>query len=452
MSIAAAFVSQLAGYAEREALVCGGRVTLFSQLHTEMLHHAEALRAAGVQAGDVVTLEADYSAAAVAALLALFHLRAIAVPLTPATETKKAHFRALSGASWSVTVDEAGHIAPLPLPHRIEHPLLGELRGSGHGGLVLFSSGSTGAHKAAVHDIERLLAKYMKPRHCLRTLAFLQFDHIGGLDTLFYSLANGSCLIAVDDRSPEAVCAAIAAHRVEVLPVSPSFINLLLLSGAHHRHDLSSLRVITYGAEVMPEATLVRLHAEFPDIKLLQKFGTTEIGTLRSQSRESGSVWVKVGGEGCAIRIVDGLLEIKAPSAMLGYLNAPSPFTDDGWFKTGDAVDVDGEWLRILGRRVETINVGGEKVFPAEVEGVLEELAGVEEATVVGEANAILGNIVVARVKLTAPESLGAFRSRMLAHCRARLPAYKIPQKVVLTEHSSATGRFKKLRQHAPVA
>lgn len=55
---------------------------------------------------------------------------------------------------------------------------------------------------------------------------------------------------------------------------------------------------------------------------------------------------------------------------MLGYLNAASPFTDDGWFKTGDEVEQDGEWLRILGRRSEIINVGGEKVSPAEIEGV----------------------------------------------------------------------------------
>ena len=95
--------------------------------------------------------------------------------------------------------------------------------------------------------------------------------------------------------------------------------------------------------------------------------------------------------------MVDGLLEIKAQSAMLGYLNAPSPFTEDGWFITGDAVEVDGEYFRILGRQSEMINVGGEKVYPAEVESVLQLMDGVEEVMVNGEENAITGQIVRAK-------------------------------------------------------
>lgn len=55
---------------------------------------------------------------------------------------------------------------------------------------------------------------------------------------------------------------------------------------------------------------------------------------------------------------MDGILQIKAKSAMLGYLNAPSPFTEDGWFITGDRVEVDGEYIRIMGRDSETINMG----------------------------------------------------------------------------------------------
>lgn len=452
MTAAAELFSRLAIHATHNAMVWRGRPATFGTLASAAEHSLAQYRTVGIKAGDVVALEADFSPAATAALLALFQLGAIAVPLTPVVETKKAHFRILAGAAWNIRVDDTGPLEITTLPRGEAHPLIVHLRAAGHAGLILFSSGSTGAHKAAVHDVERLLPKYLAPRHRLRTLAFLQFDHIGGVDTLLYNLANGSCLVTVTDRSPDAVCAAVAAHRVEVLPVSPSFINLLLLSGAHHRHDLGSLRVITYGAEVMPESTLARLHAAFPEIKLLQKFGATEIGTLRSQSRASGSVWVKLGGEGCDTRIVDGLLELKAPSAMLGYLNAPSPFTADGWFKTGDAVEVDDGWLRILGRRAETINVGGEKVFPAEVEGVLQEMDGVEDVTVTGEPNAILGTIVCARVKLQRAESAGDFRRRMVEFCRNRLPAYKIPQKITVGDLATPAGRFKKMRLNAPSA
>src|SRR5262249_53483516 len=142
-------------------------------------------------------------------------------------------------------------------------------------------------------------------------------------------------------RTSEGICRTIARHRVEVLPAAPSFLNLLLLSEAHRRHDLSSLRYITYGAEVMPQATLDRLAAAFPGVTLLQKYGLTELGTLRSHSRANDSLWVRVGGEGFQTRVVDGLLQVHAESSMLGYLNAASPFTEDGWFMTGDAVEVD---------------------------------------------------------------------------------------------------------------
>ncbi len=168
---------------------------------------------------------------------------------------------------------------------------------------------------------------------------------------------------------------------------------------------------------------------------------------MRSKSRSSDSLWVKIGGEGFETRVVDGLLEIKAQSAMLGYLNAASPFTEDGWFKTGDSVEVDGEYMKILGRQSEIINVGGEKVYPAEVESVLQMMDGVEDVAVSAEPNPISGQIVKARVNLTAEESLSAFRKRMREFCKGKLSRYKIPQKVQIVEASLHGERFKKMRR-----
>jgi acyl-CoA synthetase (AMP-forming)/AMP-acid ligase II len=196
----------------------------------------------------------------------------------------------------------------------------------------------------------------------------------------------------------------------------------------------------------MPESTLRRFHELFPNIRLLQTYGLSEVGILRSKSKSSNSLWVKVGGEGFETRVVDGLLEIKAESAMLGYLNHESPFTADGWFKTGDAVEVDGEYIRILGRRSELINVGGEKVYPAEVESVLQQMTGVEDVTVGGEPNPIMGHMVVARVKLSTDETAASFRKRMHAFCRDKLPRFMIPQKAELVDTAMHGPRFKKMR------
>ncbi len=206
--------------------------------------------------------------------------------------------------------------------------------------------------------------------------------------------------------------------------------------------------MVTYGTEAMPESTLKRFHALFPEVKLLQPYGLSEIDIMRSKSRSSDSLWVKIGGEDFQTRVVDGLLEIKAKSAMLGYLNAPSPFTEDGWFKTGDEVLVDGEYFRILGRRSEMINVGGQKVFPAEVESVIQEMVGVEDAAVSGEANPMLGNIVKARVKLSTDETAAAFKKRMRVFCKGRLEGFKTPQKVELVDHMMTGERFKKMRRN----
>ena len=302
MTICRALVDRLQSFRGREAMVWKNLAFRFDDLLTSLDDWKREFVTAGVGRGSVVAIEGDFSPAAIAALLAVLDAGAIAVPLTASVESKKPEFRKIAEVEWIIRVGADDDCSLMPTDQRANHELIRQLRDQRHPGLILFSSGSTGRNKAVIHDLELLLPKFLQPRHCYRTLAFLLFDHIGGLDTLFYNLANGSCLVTVADHSPDAVCAAIAAHRVEVLPVSPSFINLLLLSGAHERHDLRSLRIITYGAEVMPESTLARLNRAFPNVKLLQKFGATEFGTMRSQSRSSDSVWIKIGGEGYQTR------------------------------------------------------------------------------------------------------------------------------------------------------
>jgi acyl-coenzyme A synthetase/AMP-(fatty) acid ligase len=433
-----------------EALVWRGRTFDFGWLLDRIGHFGSELGASGVAPQTVVLLEADYSPNALALLLALVQNRSIIVPLADASRAHRGEYADVAQAECGIRVSADDEVDVQRFDREASHPLYRRLRAEDHPALVLFSSGSTGPRKAAVHDFVRLLEKYRTRRRNLRTLAFLQCDHIGGVDTLLYSLSNASCLVTVDDRRPDSVCAAVQDHRVEVLPVSPSFLNLLILSQAYARYDLRSLKVITYGAEIMPESTLRRCHELLPALELLQKFGTTEVGTLRSKSRASDSTWFKIGGEGFQVRVVDGVLAIKARSAILGYLNAPDPFTPDGWFITGDLVEMDGEYMRVLGRESDVINVGGEKVIPAEVENVIQELEGVAEAAVHGEPNPILGNIVCARVSLVIappPSDEDSVVRRIKAHCRRRLERHKVPVKVTLVEETLHTDRFKKSRR-----
>jgi len=430
----------------RDAIVWRDKVYDYGWLERRVAHWRQALEAERIHRGAVAILEADFSPDSVALFLALTEHACILVPLTSSVEAKKAEFMQIAQGEVAFSVDANDEVRIRRLAGKADHEFYLRLRSEDHPGLVLFSSGSTGKSKAVVHDLSALLDKFKTRRHDLRTLSFLLFDHIGGLDTLFYTLSNGSCLVTLADRSPESVCRAVEKYRVEVLPVSPTALNLIILSGAYALHNLSSLKYITYGAEVMPEPTLKRCAALFPGVTLLQKYGTTEVGTLRSKSRSSDSLWVKIGGEGFETRVVDNVLQIKAKSAMLGYLNAPSPFTADGWFNTGDAVEVDGDYLRILGRKSEIINVGGEKVYPAEVESCLQEMPNVAEVTVYGEKNSITGNIVCAQLRLQQPEPLTEVRKRLRLFCKEKLALFKTPVKVVIAEQEQFSARFKKTR------
>ena len=395
----------------------------------------------------VVSIEADFSPHSAALLLVLIELGCVIVPLTESVAHKKDEFKDIAQVEAAITLNGDDSFSFEKEERLSNHEIIKKLKKEKHPGLVLFSSGSTGKSKAAVHDFLPLLEKFKVSRKCMRMMTFLLFDHIGGVNTLLYVLSNTGCIITLDSRQPDIVCRNIEKYRVEVLPTSPSFINLLLLSEAYKNYDLSSLKMVTYGTEAMPESTLRRFHELFPAVKLLQTYGLSEIGIMRSKSLSSDSLWVKIGGEDFQTRVVDGLLEIKAKSAMLGYLNAPSPFTEDGWFKTGDEVLVNGEYFRILGRRSEMINVGGQKVFPAEVESVIQEMDGVEDVAVIGEVNPMLGNIVKARVKLGKDEKVSEFKKRMRTFCKGKLESFKVPQKVELIDHMMTGERFKKMRR-----
>jgi acyl-coenzyme A synthetase/AMP-(fatty) acid ligase len=430
------------------ALAHGERLHSYSELLERFEWWRARLAEAQVPAGSVVALEGEYGLESVAALLALIAGAHIAVPLSADAASQHEAFHEIAATEWRLKPEDvAGESRGMsPTGRRARHDLYRRLRESGHPGLILFSSGSTGSPKAAVHDLSLLLAKYSVARKAYRTLVFLLLDHIGGVNTLFYTLSNGGAIVTAVDRSPASISRAVEQHRVELLPTSPTFLNLLLLSGEHRKHDLSSLKLITYGTEPMPLSTLERVAREFPGVKLQQTYGMTELGILRSQSRGPDSLWVKVGGEDFETKIVDGRLWIRARCAMLGYLNAPMPVDAEGYFDTGDLVETDGEWVRFLGRESDIINVGGSKVYPAEVESVLLQMPNVADVVVSGEPHALTGRIVIAKVRLVQEEPLGEFKTRMRIFIGERLPAYKMPARVQVTTEPLHSARFKRAR------
>lgn len=441
------WLSQRFGEAgDAPAIVWQDRSYSYGWLLARIAEFSEELEARCVPRRSVVALEGDYSPDVCAFLLALIDRSAIVVPLTSAIASDRDRFLEIGCVHHAVGFLPSGQREYRQRPASVDHPLLKRLIGAGDPGLVLFTSGSTGEPKAALHSFPRLLEKYRARRPSLRTLTFLLLDHIGGINTLFHILSNGGVIVTVAQRSPDAICEAIERHRVELLPTTPTFLNVLLLSEALSRYDLSSLKQITYGTEPMPESTLQRLHEQLPDVRLSQTYGLSELGILRARSKASDSLWVRLGGEGIETQVRAGTLWIRTSAAMLGYLNAESPFDAEGWFNTQDEVETDGEYFRIRGRRSEIVNVGGQKVYPAEVESVLLQMTNVRDVLVLGQPNPITGQIVAASFNLKEPESLDSLRRRVREHCRAVLPPFKIPARIEIVSENQYSNRFKKNR------
>ena len=400
----------------------------------------------------VVAIIGGYSFYNIALFLALYENKNIIVPLVECNET------ALKESMADIKINAEILEFPNSKFHKLEfpnlefletndkkHAIIENLFRQNHAGLVLFSSGSTGKPKAMIHNLDTLISSFevKKPRK-LNMLLFLLFDHIGGINTLLNILATLSTAIIPKYRNSDEICALIEKYKVSVLPSNPTFLNLILMSNAHKKYDLSSLKMITYGTEAMSESLLARLKATFKKVKFLQTFGTSETGILNTSSKSSGSTYIKLND--AEYKIVNGELWIKSKTQILGYLNADMSAFKDGWFKTGDLVLRDAEYLKIVGRSKELINIGGKKALPSEIESVIMELENIADCVVYGEKNAITGQSVVCDVVLKSDMAKDELKKLIRSTCASKLERYKIPSKINVVEKIAFTNRFKKVR------
>lgn len=430
------------------AFIHEGREVTYKEVVSLIDDFYSLVRSANIKRSETVVVLGDYSPEVFCMIMALGANGNIVIPLTRTSVVEESTALAVSGCDWHVDFDSAGRDALIThRDQKIDNPLLNDFRERGTPGLILFSSGSTGKPKGILHDINQITEKFRNLRAPVIAIPFLMIDHFGGINTILGITSSLGTVVTVADRSVANICAAIEKYKVELLPATPSFLTLMMASRLHDKYDLSSLKRITYGTEVMPQSTLDRVRAQFPKVDLLQTYGLSEVGVLRSQSRKDGSLWVRVGGEGFQTKVVDGVLWIKSQYAMVGYLNAPSQFDADGWFNTQDEVEEDGDYFRILGRVTDLINIAGQKVYPTEIENIILELENILDVAVFGEKHALLGQIVVARVILKSPEEIGSVKKRIRQACLNKLSPYKVPSKVLLTEGVLHSGRQKKVRR-----
>ena len=432
--------------ADRLAFAWQGGSATYGRLRELVQAALGALALRGVPRGAAVGIVGQHGPASAAWMLASAQAGCTAVPLSGNTAEHPARLGLVSAAMVVSCAAESWDVAPGP--GGPTPSMLASLAARGRAGLVLFSSGTSGEPKAMVQDLAVLLASYAgrKPSN-LPVCILLQFDHIGGLNTLFGTLAAGATVVVPASLNPGDVAAAIERHKPAVLPASPTFLNLLLVSGEPTRRDLSSLRLITYGTEPMPGPLLARLRVAFPRARFVQTFGTSETGIARTESPDPGSLFFRFADPDQEWKIVEGELWLRSRTQVLGYLNAPSDrFTADGWFRTGDRAEAGPEGtLRVLGRAGEMINVGGEKLMPQEVEAIILGVAGVLDCRVRGEPSALTGQTVVADVVPAPGFDPEALRSAVRSACRSALARHKVPTRVVFVD-SVTSDRGKKSR------
>lgn len=401
-----------------------------------------------INPGEAVSIIDDYSFDSISILLALYQNKNIIVPIASKIEEEVSNKIKESFSSKSILLYK-NKIQVNDHDVNELHQMITTLQSINCSGLIFFSSGSTGKPKAMIHNFDNLVDHYKnKKQRSINMILFLMFDHIGGLNTLLNILSTGATMIIPENRNADDICRLIQDYNIKILPSSPTFLNLILMNNSFNKYDLTSLRMITYGTETMPESLLKKLRKIFSKVKFLQTFGTSETGIANTSSKSSNSTFMKIDDINLEYKMVDNELWLKSKTQVLGYLNSSmNSFTDDGWFKTGDLVEkTDDGYIKIIGRNKEVINVGGEKVLPSEVESIILSILEIQDVLVYGEKNIITGQTVVCDVVIKEEIKVGQIKKIIRKYCRDKLAIYKIPTKVNIVSKTNFGERFKKFR------
>lgn len=429
------------------AIIYNGKKYSYNELYIK-IKEIENFIKDKIKSGEVVAILADYSFVSIALFFALYENKNIIAPIT-STSQKEIDGKVKESFSTKIINLENENLVITNIKSEASHKIINDLQTSKCAGLILFSSGSTGAPKAMIHNLDTLVDSYGdKKQKQINMLVFLMFDHIGGINTMLNILSMNATMIIPQNRNADDICQLIEEYKIAVLPSSPTFLNLILINRSYEKYDLSSLRMITYGTETMPEGLLGRLKAVFSKVKFLQTFGTSETGIAATSSKSSSSTFMKIDDENLEYKIVDNELWLRSKTQILGYLNrSMESFTNDGWFKTGDLVELDNEgFIKIIGRNKEIINVGGQKVLPSEVESVLLGMDEIEDCLVYGEQNAITGQSVSCDVVLKSGVKADGLKILVRKFCKDKLDNFKIPTRVNVVQKTEFTERFKKSR------
>ena len=252
---------------------------------------------------------------------------------------------------------------------------------------------------------------------------------------------NCGTIISPDNRGVQHILDLCDKHSIELLPATPTFLRMLLMSGAIPKKIPKCIKVISYGTELMDQNTLDQIADLLPQITFKQTYGLSEFCVLRVKNRSRKDLFIKIGGEGVETMIKNKMLHIRSKNRMLGYLNSDQPFDQDGWYNTRDIVEQDGDFIKVTGRDTDVVNVGGLKFMKSEVEEVALAYDDVAQVKVITKNNPITGQHIEMIIQTNVDRNIK--KSEMSKYLKNKLPSHMQPLKIVFDE-VAISSRLKK--------
>jgi acyl-CoA synthetase (AMP-forming)/AMP-acid ligase II len=324
---------------------------------------------------------------------------------------------------------------------------------------VLLTSGTTGEPKLVAYTLESLAGaiKPMSttPAHPIWS-TFYDIRRYGGLQIFLRAmLIGGSMLLSNPDDRLGAFLRRAGAKGVTHISGTPSHWRRVAMSPDARSMAPAYVRL---SGEIVDQAILDALARIYPGASIAHAFASTEAGVAFDVGDGRAgfpATLVEAAPGGVEMKVVDGTLRIRSARTGMRYLGAQTGTLKDadGFVDTGDMVGLEGDRYVFLGRRGGVINVGGAKVFPEEVEGVINRHPAVEMSRVMARKNAFTGALVVAEVVLRADQSIAAgeagtaSESDILKHCRRELPPHKVPALVSFVTTLDVTPAGKLVRK-----
>ncbi|MET0483880.1 MAG: class I adenylate-forming enzyme family protein [Aestuariivirgaceae bacterium] len=461
-----------------EALVCGDKRLSWREVLQQSRQIAAGLWEKGLRPGDRIALLLGNRIEFVLSVFAASRLGLVTVLLSTRLQTPEIAYM-LTDCGARLLLHEATLADRLPEPssvpdllHRIavddhpprsgfaalmEHPPLQERIAIDEEdtAMILYTSGTTGKPKGAMLAHCNIIHSAMMYEACMaltpadRSVAAVPLGHVTGVVVNIASMARcaGALIIMPEFKAGEFLKLA-ERERMTCTLMVPAMYNLCLLQRDIDAIDLSAWRIGGYGGAPMPVATIERLAAKIPGLRLINAYGATETtspATLMPPDLTARYIdSVGLPCPGTSILVMDaegheqpageiGEIWIGGGQVIQGYWNNPGATAESftgGYWHSGDLGSIDaGHFVRVFDRQKDMINRGGLKIYSAEVESVLASHPAVVESAIVARPCPVLGERVHAVVVTREPTSGEALRS----WCAERLSDFKVPETLVVS-------------------